>query len=289
MPTWQERVYAPDSYSGFTATAKMFDEIILACTSVSLLACVAALAFIVVNRASPVIRAASPWFCAIVVLGCTLLLLSNYGLLSLASDASCAAHVWLLTFGYTLTFATLFSKTFRIWSDDTQPENAWGVILHICVLGARKPRTADAACCLICDPLCRRIFTLSKLRMVKIRDRQLLLLVGAFLAVDILLNSIWAGVSGMRAVVVLPDPLRPALAYRACEYSDVGMAVVWAHLAVRTRGAHALCCDCMRVAHLICTGRSKSRRASATRELNTPCAPWGSSVRSGNAPPDASR
>jgi len=117
MPTWQERVYAPSTYSSFTTQAKAFDQVIVACTSVSLLACVAAILFIVLYRGSPVIRAASTWFCAIVVLGCTLMLLSNYGLLSIATDASCAAHIWLLTFGYTLTFSSLFAKTFRIWSE----------------------------------------------------------------------------------------------------------------------------------------------------------------------------
>jgi len=115
MPTWEERVFAPGSYSGFTKQAQLFDILIIACTCVALLPCVVALCLLVVYRQARVLRMASPWISGLVVLGCMLMLLSNFGLSSLPTNAACAAHVWLLTLGFTLTFAPLVAKTFRIW------------------------------------------------------------------------------------------------------------------------------------------------------------------------------
>jgi hypothetical protein len=110
MPTWKEREFAPVQYG----TAG--EQAVVALTALCIALCAVLLALVLANHRAPVIRAATPSFCAVIILGAILMLASNFfATLSVVDDAQCAASTWLLTVGFTLTFAALFIKTFRIW------------------------------------------------------------------------------------------------------------------------------------------------------------------------------
>jgi hypothetical protein len=107
MPRWRERVFAPQFYSAPN------EQIMLALNSVCLLFCLALIVLVVVYWRSPVIRAATPSFSVIVIVGGVLMLCSSFFNTLVVNDVHCAAQVWLLTIGFTLLFAALFVKTFR--------------------------------------------------------------------------------------------------------------------------------------------------------------------------------
>jgi len=109
VPTWQEREFAPVQY-GTTG-----ERIVVALTAVCIVLCAVLLALLLANHRAPVIRAATPSFCAVSIVGAVFMLASNFFSTLVVDDAQCAAAAWLLTIGFTLTFAALFIKTFRIW------------------------------------------------------------------------------------------------------------------------------------------------------------------------------
>ena len=109
------------------------------------------------SRAVPKVKAASPLFLFFILLGCQLCLIAV--LLPVAqqpstSSSTCGAYAFTLSVGFTLTIASLASKTWRI----------------------------------------ARIFDRRKLQVRKITDRSLLLPVAALVAADVLLNVVWLAV-----------------------------------------------------------------------------------------------
>ena len=192
-------MFKPEFYS------ETNEKIMVAINSVCLVLMALLLAVVIHRRHSAVIKAASPLFCALTIVGCALMLASNYFNTLVVNDAHCAASSWLLSIGFSITFSALFVKTFRLW----------------------------------------RIFFGKKLQVLKIRDIELLGWVGAFVLVDIIINAAWAGTAGMATKLVVTDPIRPGRSYLQCDYSDamgavyahvaikagtllIGMALTWA-------------------------------------------------------------
>ena len=121
---------------------------------------VAAIAFIVGHRHSPVMRSASPLFMVISLVGLVCLFLATVLLALSPTTVSCSAMNWMWNLGFDLTFAPLFAKTWRIW----------------------------------------RIFGRKKLTVIKISNRKLLVLVAAQLLVDLVLLSVWQSLSPMQPI-----------------------------------------------------------------------------------------
>lgn len=121
LPSWKEREFAPVQY-GTTG-----ERAVLALTAVCIVLCAVLLALVLANYRAPVIRAATPSFCAVIILGAIAMLCSNFFATLVVDDVHCAASTWLLSIGFTLTFASLFIKTFRIWLADRRG--------HICHCG----------------------------------------------------------------------------------------------------------------------------------------------------------
>lgn len=104
LPTFSERVFSPRLY------ADPVEKVVAAFTGASLAACLGMLLALLGHARHAAVRAATPSFCALTVLGAMLMLLSNFVATLVATDAHCAAQVWLLSVGFTLLFSALFIK-----------------------------------------------------------------------------------------------------------------------------------------------------------------------------------
>jgi hypothetical protein len=173
MPTWQDRAYAP-AYAASNAEKAM-----LAVNSIVLAYVMLWLLFVIIRRNHPVIRASTPIFCGLIVSGCAMMVASNYFSTLYATDSHCAAGYWLFFLGFTLTYGSLFTKTFRIW----------------------------------------KIFSSGKLVVQKIPTRELLNWVSLVLLADIIINAVWTGSGDIKAGYVQVDPWRPAKDYMTCSTS----------------------------------------------------------------------
>jgi hypothetical protein len=187
LPTWEERIFDPQFYSTTN------ERIMIAINSVCIALCVVLLAVVVKNWKLHVIRAATPSFCVVIILGGIFMLISNYFNTLVVNDAHCAASAWFLTLGFTMTFASLFIKTFRVW----------------------------------------RIYARKNLRVLRMKDSQLLVAVGVFLLIDVIINAAWQGATGLKSEVIVIDEYRPQYNYTRCDYSS-SMGAVYAHIAVKS-------------------------------------------------------
>jgi len=187
LPSWKERVFDPQFYS------EPNERIMLAFNSLFLGGCVALLAWLMRYMRTAVVRAATPSFSAVIVVGGMLMLLSNFCATLVVNDAHCAAQVWLLTMGFTTLFSSLFIKTFRVF----------------------------------------RIFRSTRIHVLKMKDSELLLALAAFLAVDVIINVSWAATVGMKARLIVPDVYRPSHNYYECDYPSGALAAVYAHIAIK--------------------------------------------------------
>ena len=106
-------------------------------------------------RSHASLRSASPLFMVISLLGIGLLFASILALVLTPTSQSCVAFSWLIQLGFTVTFAPLFAKAYRIY----------------------------------------RIFGRRKLQVVKISNRKLLLAVAAGILADVIFVSIWHAVA----------------------------------------------------------------------------------------------
>lgn len=109
IPAFSERVFNPEYLSN------VYDKIAVALSAVAMAYVACWMAFVCFYWRTAVIRASTPLFCLIILAGCELLLASNFFITTQSSNARCATQYWLLTLGFTLTFAPLFIKTWRIF------------------------------------------------------------------------------------------------------------------------------------------------------------------------------
>ena len=174
LPTWEEREFKPVFY------AETGERIMLAINSICILLCLLLTGFVLQNWKTPVIRAATPSFCLVIIFGGIMMLISNYFNTLVVNNAHCAVSTWFLTLGFQIVFCSLFIKTFRIW----------------------------------------KIFHGKKLQVQKMKDSDLLVTLGVFVFIDIVINAVWQGAVGMNAREMVVDPERPAYNYMTCDFED---------------------------------------------------------------------
>jgi phosphate transport system substrate-binding protein len=120
-----------------------------------------ALGFVIKYWTSSVIRSSSPMFLCTSLLGVGLMLISVVFWVSTATRSNCNGFSWCINLGFMLTFAPLFAKTWRVY----------------------------------------RIFGRKKLSVIKINNRKLGLMVMVFILGEIIILSIWQGVSPLQPVL----------------------------------------------------------------------------------------
>ena len=141
-----------------------------------------AMVFLYYARAVPKVKAASPLFLFLILVGCQLALVAV--LLPVAqqpstSSSTCAAYAYTLSVGFTLAVSSLVVKTWRI----------------------------------------ARIFDRRKIKVRVITDRSLLVPVAALVAADIVFNAIWLGVDPLLPTDFTSSS-NELLHYTACSSSD---------------------------------------------------------------------
>jgi gamma-aminobutyric acid type B receptor len=142
------------------------------CVTLCAIAATVSIAFhllVHINRSHKLILASSVIFCHLILSG-TLASITGVLIETLADRSqswSCLAVPWLLSCGFALTFGSLFAKTWRLY----------------------------------------KIFGTTKLRVVKITNKDLLAFVGALLLVDTIIVAAWAG-ADTPSMVLRPDPVR---------------------------------------------------------------------------------
>ncbi|MDO9334700.1 MAG: hypothetical protein Q7T57_09300, partial [Dehalococcoidales bacterium] len=79
----------------------------------------------------------------------------------------------------------------------------------------------------------RKIFYFDSRRLSgqKTKDSDLLLAVICFLLIDVVINLTWSLYSGMHAIIIKPDPIRPSLNYIICDFGS--MAFIYLQLGVK--------------------------------------------------------
>jgi len=170
IPSWKERVASYDYVSETSEIA------MLTVNAVVLVYVLAWVGFTATYWSHRVIRAATPSFCFLVLMGCACMIISNFFATLQSSNSRCAAFDWLLTIGFTLTFAPLFIKTDRI----------------------------------------RRIFSPTTLTVQHLPTSHLALQLGALVLVDIIVNAVWQGTGNQDVQLNVPDVWRPSLNYITC-------------------------------------------------------------------------
>ena len=120
--------------------------------------CVCLIVYTWLYRCHPVIRSSSPAFLSTSLFGVVVVLCGTFVLVQPASSMACSALAWLWSFGFSLTFAPLFAKTWRIY----------------------------------------RIFGRKKLSVIKISNAKLAVLVYAILTLDLVLMSVWQAISPLQ-------------------------------------------------------------------------------------------
>jgi hypothetical protein len=164
IPDFSERQFVPSYISN------AMDKVVVSVTAVAMVYVATWMVFVGVFWHTTVVRASTPLFCMLILAGCQVLLASNYFTTTQSTDARCAAQWWLLTIGFSLTFAPLFIKTYRIY----------------------------------------RIFDVKQLTVLRMPTSQLAMLLAAVIGVDLVLNAIWTGTGGTAVALLVPDEFRPA-------------------------------------------------------------------------------
>jgi hypothetical protein len=110
MPTWRERDVVRWSYGSSSHT----EQVMLGVTGAATCIIFGVSILLLYHRRHMAVRAADLRFSSMVVLGALVLLSSNWFNVRPTSDAFCQAPVWLISTGFTLLFANLFVKTYRL-------------------------------------------------------------------------------------------------------------------------------------------------------------------------------
>jgi len=193
-PLWEERIFTPDG--AFEGKHRDVNIAIVVATTFTLAYGVFWLIWTLMVSKHAVVRAATPSFCYIVIIGNLIMASSNYAALYTSHEHSgdCVAAPWLLTLGFTLAYSSLFAKTFRIW----------------------------------------RIFQVNsgKLVVVSMTTSLLVRIVGFWLLLDLIINIVWTSTSGMPMTLRVPDPYRINNNFYECDYSD-SRPFILAHVAIK--------------------------------------------------------
>lgn len=119
------------------------------------------MAFVIVYRRHPVIRASSPLFMLTSLFGIMMMFGAIIALIQPATESSCSALAWMFSVGLMVTFAPLFAKAYRVW----------------------------------------KIFGGKKLSVVKISNHKLMVIVLALFAVEAILMIVWQAVAPLEPLL----------------------------------------------------------------------------------------
>jgi len=171
MPTWIERTFDPNiRYS-------RAEKIFFGLTSIAIFYILFFMCIILKYRFHPAIKASSPIFLFIFLVGSILLLCSNFVNTLTQNKTTCSSQVWLLTLGFTLMYGSVFTR-----------------ILRILYIFNSKQLSG------------RFIFT----------DKLLVVPLAWLLIVDLIINLSWLGIKGMNVTYVSVDIYRPYYDYNTC-------------------------------------------------------------------------
>ena len=147
-----------------------------------LLGIIASLVVVAMYHSHPVIKSASTWFVFTSMFGVGLMFASIFFLVSDVNSANCAAFDWFLNVGFTMTFAPLLAKTWRIY----------------------------------------RIFGRKKLSVVKVTNRKLGVIVATIITCELIIMSLWQGISPLQPVVSTDYSGTTYTQYTECSTVDEG-------------------------------------------------------------------
>jgi hypothetical protein len=133
-------------------------------------------------------------FTLAVILGCILMLVSNFFSTLHVTASHCSAAIWCLTLGFSLAFASLFVRNYRIWYIAANFSNL--------------------------------------LVPAKLTFTQMSLLVGSVLFTDTVINITWQAYAGMDVRLMTPDEHRISFNYYSCDYSGA-MPFICTHVGVK--------------------------------------------------------
>jgi hypothetical protein len=128
---------------------------------IGLIAVTVSMTLLFAFRTHPVMRAASVPFMAVILSGLALMLIAPMFLVLDPSDSTCGVMNWFVNLGFSCCFAPLFAKMWRIY----------------------------------------KIFDRKKLQVTKISNKKLGLMVAGIICIDVLLLSIWQGLSPLRPML----------------------------------------------------------------------------------------
>jgi len=77
--------------------------------------CLIFVVFMIVKKTHPVIKSSQPLFCIVYGLGCAFICLQMVFYLGEATNFTCGMRYWLFNIIFTLSFGSLFAKTWRVW------------------------------------------------------------------------------------------------------------------------------------------------------------------------------
>jgi gamma-aminobutyric acid type B receptor len=108
MPTWSERVFAPKFGSGVEIAGTVL-------MGIGTLISIGWIVFLIIHWRQPVIYAASPLFCVLILVGSLVVYGSVFTWMpNLVNSATCYARPFVLPIGFMLMFGALIAKTYRI-------------------------------------------------------------------------------------------------------------------------------------------------------------------------------
>eukprot|EP01122_Echinamoeba_exundans_P016055 TRINITY_DN8024_c0_g1_i1.p1 TRINITY_DN8024_c0_g1~~TRINITY_DN8024_c0_g1_i1.p1 ORF type:complete len:797 (+),score=117.56 TRINITY_DN8024_c0_g1_i1:186-2393(+) len=171
IPSWDERQYVAKPYS---LAAEWGVTVLFV---VGILSNIVFGAILIKYWSNPVIRASSPIFLVVILVGTSILYSAVWVWMpSLATTASCHLRFWMLVVGFGLTFGSLFAKTWRVW------------VLY-------SNRTTE---------------------IFKISNSQLSLILGLVVAIEVILCVLVSAIGQPTQIFITQDPLRPALNIPVC-------------------------------------------------------------------------
>ena len=134
------------------------------------------LVLLVYFRTHQHVLAASPVFLAAILVGSLLMYSVYFSWTLIATTVTCHLRIWLLGLGFVLMFGALFSKTWRVM----------------------------------------RIFTVAHVRVFKITNLQLFVVLSILVGIEIVLLTLWSALARTHQFLKITDPIRPSKNQLVC-------------------------------------------------------------------------
>ena len=188
LPKWLERAFDPKIRYSNT------EKGIIIVTCICIIYCCFYWVITAVYFKHPVIKASSPNFLSIFLLGSIMLLSSNFVNGLIQNDTTCRAQIWLITLGFSLMYGSVFVR-----------------VLRICYIFNSKKLTGR----------------------IIISDKLLLVPLGLMLIVDIIFNLVWMTNAGMNVNYISIDNHRPYYDYNSCISDSANGNYAYSNLAYK--------------------------------------------------------